>query len=588
MTINKNFGQVSVSITNVKVNNQTVSSVQLGTASSAIINFRVTVTKPNDLTLGDCTIVIGTVDSSGSFSNQFPVETIYYGPNNTGSTATREFTLYNTDIDFNDNCYLVAKLNQTISPFLARISNQIPLKKLPTYTLSQTTTSVGCPSTTPITFTITSNAPPYTNQYIWSFGGGWVNSGNVNTSTITLTPTNNLLGNVIVTPTFNGIEQYPITSTVSRAPFSSTAAISGPTGICSGSGSYTISNIIAGQTVSWSLSNPSIGTLFNLSNAGASASFSGNGAQTLNAVITNQCGQTTTKTFVINTGATSFTSAASISGSGSFCSGSNVYTLSGVLAGQTVVWGLSDLTIANLSGSTSTQTTVNFTGSGALTLSATLTNSCGQTNTKTFQIYGGVPTFSSFTCGSGAQFCSGTVCVCETCLPGFELDAFVTANMNGQTTAEAGLASNWQWQKINNNIQITTNSGRKTYIAPNLLGATGVQVRARNSCGWSPWYTLNFDVVSCARAANATSNVYTVAPNPAKNIVNIEIRDKQHSNLKETTVSGELFDLKGISKSIIEIKNNKATFSVIGLNKGIYILKIYLDSKVESHQIIVE
>ncbi|EOG6908102.1 T9SS type A sorting domain-containing protein [Flavobacterium psychrophilum] len=36
------------------------------------------------------------------------------------------------------------------------------------------------------------------------------------------------------------------------------------------------------------------------------------------------------------------------------------------------------------------------------------------------------------------------------------------------------------------------------------------------------------------------------------------------------------------------MSNNKATFSVRGLNKGIYVLKIHINDKVESHQIAVE
>jgi hypothetical protein len=44
----------------------------------------------------------------------------------------------------------------------------------------------------------------------------------------------------------------------------------------------------------------------------------------------------------------------------------------------------------------------------------------------------------------------------------------------------------------------------------------------------------------------------------------------------------------GLSKSKVEIINNKATFSVRGLNKGIYVLKIYINEKVERYQIAVE
>lgn len=315
--------------------------------------------------------------------------------------------------------------------------------------------------------------------------------------------------------------------------------------------------------------------------------FNGNGAQTLRATISNVCGQTVAKSYVINTGSPTFASSAVISGNSTFCSGSNLYTISGVLPGQTVAWSLSDTTIASLSGSTNTQTTVNFTGSGAQTLTATITNSCGQTATKSFQSYGGVPTLTSFSCGSGSSFCSGTVCVCDSCLPSLDLSSFVIANMVGQTTTESNLASNWQWQRLNNNIVLQPNRNR-CYIAANLLGETGVQVRARNSCGWSQWYTLNFGVVSCQNYFSRTSNVYSVFPNPSKDIVKIDLRDQHHHPEKGATISGELFDILGISKSKVQIVDNKATFSVQGLKKGICVLKIYINDKVETHQIAVE
>jgi len=46
--------------------------------------------------------------------------------------------------------------------------------------------------------------------------------------------------------------------------------------------------------------------------------------------------------------------------------------------------------------------------------------------------------------------------------------------------------------------------------------------------------------------------------------------------------------LLGRSKSKVELTDNKATFSVKGLHHEIYVLKIYINDQVESHQIAVE
>lgn len=82
--------------------------------------------------------------------------------------------------------------------------------------------------------------------------------------------------------------------------------------------------------------------------------------------------------------------------------------------------------------------------------------------------------------------------------------------------------------------------------------------------------------------------MYIVYPNPANNVVHIEWKDNKSKLLKDISVTGELFDLMGQSKSIVQIIDQKATFSVKGLNKGIYVLKIYINGRIESHLIAVE
>ena len=103
-----------------------------------------------------------------------------------------------------------------------------------------------------------------------------------------------------------------------------------------------------------------------------------------------------------------------------------------------------------------------------------------------------------------------------------------------------------------------------------------------NACGST---TFKYD---CDFGKMANNNIFKAYPNPSNDIVNIEIKDANNIPEKDAPVSGELFDMMGQSKSKVEINNNKAIFSVRGLNKGIYVLKIYINNQVESHQIAVE
>ena len=456
-----------------------------------------------------------------------------------------------------------------------------------------------CGDQTSSTYTISNQT--YADRYDWSVTGGASIMGSSTGSSITVIPPSTpLTGNHAVTCTVKrsgGNQLYSKTGTlnVTRAPIISSALITGPTGICTGNANYSISNIAAEQTVSWSLSNSNIGSLSNLSNTGVTVAFAGNGAQTLTASITNPCGQTTIKSFVINTGSTTFTSSASISGSvSSICSGTRIYTVNNVLAGQTVHWVVSDTNIATLSTSTGTQTTVNFIGSGTLSLSAVVSNSWGQTATRTIEVYSGFATSTGFTSTpSGIDFTSGAPIEVESySLPILNLNDKIIASFAGMTTAQEGVPSNWEWQALNSKISISGSRNARTIMLVD-YGLTGVKVRTKNACGWSPWFESQFEIVEIPPVWSKQSNPnktdeYTIFPNPSKDVVNIESISKSILTQKEVKISGELFDLSGISKTKIEIIDGKALFSVKELKKGIYILKIFINDKIETHQIVVE
>ena len=155
--------------------------------------------------------------------------------------------------------------------------------------------------------------------------------------------------------------------------------------------------------------------------------------------------------------------------------------------------------------------------------------------------------------------------------------------------------NSWEWQKITNNFDLSPNEN-SAYINPMWYGTPqgylGYKVRVKNACGWSDWLENYLDVIDCTNGGGMQnfrmSNTYSVYPNPSKDIVNIDLREQNNKPEKNATISGELFDLMGQTRAKVKIIDNKATFSVQGLNKGIYVLKIYINDQIESHQIAVE
>jgi hypothetical protein len=253
-----------------------------------------------------------------------------------------------------------------------------------------------------------------------------------------------------------------------------------------------------------------------------------------------------------------------------------IYTQNGIITNG---WSVS--ANLNIVSSTPYSITVSQISNGQGTINATFQN--GQTFKK--DIWIGSPQLNQFTFGSGSI--SPCIAPVDCLTSGLESDE-IYASFSGMSTSEINTNSNWEWALENNLIMLNGVRDRRV-ICPLFLGTTGFKVRAKNACGWSEWVDYpTFEITECPNSFRLSSNTYIVYPNPSDDIVNIELRDANSLPEKETIISGELFDMLGLSKSKVEIINNKATFSVRGLNIGIYVLKIYINDKVESYQIAVE
>lgn len=121
-------------------------------------------------------------------------------------------------------------------------------------------------------------------------------------------------------------------------------------------------------------------------------------------------------------------------------------------------------------------------------------------------------------------------------------------------------------------------------------GMYTMQARVSNACGFLA-ADRTFEVYESGPPEifpREGNKLYTVFPNPSNDIVNIEIKDASLINGEHIKIHGELFDVLGKSKLKVDIQNNSASFSVNRIPPGIYVLKIYLDDYIESHQIIVK
>jgi len=146
------------------------------------------------------------------------------------------------------------------------------------------------------------------------------------------------------------------------------------------------------------------------------------------------------------------------------------------------------------------------------------------------------------------------------------------------------------WQKL-----AGASSSSSIQVFSGYAGNNGyVQVMGKNECGLGGARILSVSHSSSgggnmpiAPPGDEGENKFLAYPNPSNTILNIDIIDSSSSSLIVTSVSGKLYDIMGLEKSQVLFSNNKATLNLNGLNKGIYVLKIFYNDKVESHQIAV-
>lgn len=203
-----------------------------------------------------------------------------------GSSIYLEFTqVSNTNINFNSCAYPITKT------------------PIPTFTLSPTTLSIPCGSVAPVTFSYSNvyNTPGVTYNYSYS---GWTFVSQTS-NTITLKPTNgNILpSNFSLVPIVNGVTQPYKVCTVTRAPFTTTSAITGGGIICPGAtATFNLTDSGSFSNVTWSIPEIGVSTILSSTNSSVTIQAMASETFTINAVVENACGQTQTITKTFNIG----------------------------------------------------------------------------------------------------------------------------------------------------------------------------------------------------------------------------------------------------------------------------------------------
>ena len=284
-----------------------------------------------------------------------------------------------------------------------------------------------------------------------------------------------------------------------------------------------------------------------------------------------------------------FNTTATISGTDVICPPANAttYTIANAGAGNLVQWSSSNTAVATISNPTATQVTINKVGFGTFSLSAKITNSCGQiaTVSKSVKILNPViinP--SNFTVAPfiNSQWCDQKWHYVEIVFP---YQTGVTPIFLNVTYNLGTLPS-----QIPGGIIYKFGKGYSGTFFYDINFYTGCTGFEYSSDSFAPLLIKTCAQLPQGRIANVDSNekVYRIFPNPTKNSFNIELLQDLTLSLKNSDVIAELFDLFGNRIVSTKLSNELAFINTERLPRGIYILKINIDGKIENHRIQIE
>ncbi|MFG6685085.1 T9SS type A sorting domain-containing protein [Mariniflexile sp. HNIBRBA6329] len=275
-----------------------------------------------------------------------------------------------------------------------------------------------------------------------------------------------------------------------------------------------------------------------------------------------------------------------ISGASTLCSGSTNYNFGteNVLTGQTVTWSLSNSTVATLSNASNTGVTLNLIGNGGVTLTATIADACGQSYSKTKNLFGGAPPAIAVTRGTAQS---------EYCDIKYHYVPFIINKPIGASLSFPFLYPNATYSSVSNG------NDEYTYTFAFLKGFSGyfnMYAELTNSCGSSTYESEgDFYIQSCSEIQSmASSNkstldtIFKIYPNPSNDVVYLDLVDANNVPEKNAEISASLYDMLGFEKEKVKIKDNKAVIDVSALPSGLYVLRLNINGETETHLISIK
>lgn len=183
-------------------------------------------------------------------------------------------------------------------------------------------------------------------------------------------------------------------------------------------------------------------------------------------------------------------------------------------------------------------------------------------------------------------------------------------------------ALEYEWQKVTQNVawnrDYVPDASNQVFLYPSCNRDFVFKVRVRNTCGWSPWYELTYQINSCTDACpgqfnGVIGNNFILTPNPVTNgTLTVNVREQapwfyvenppsnpgggQHLSpnpdgneylISPIVVNISIFNQMGIMVQSFYNKTLPSQLSIANLTTGSYIVVFEYLGQTESYNIIV-
>jgi len=255
-------------------------------------------------------------------------------------------------------------------------------------------------------------------------------------------------------------------------------------------------------------------------------------------------------------------------GDNSFCTTSTQYAVPGLQRGATIAWSATPSGIVNIQNPNASQTILTKSNNGTITLTATVSNTCGGTLTLSKTITVGSASFPYSVSGPSKANPSG----------GYTFSLSTTPSDKPVSGIVWTIPSGWSIKmgQGTRNLKVTTGSS-----------GGNVQVSFNDACSTN-WGTYKFVTVGPGGPAsdrialspdssdNVTANEsgdWSISPNPARTVITIK------QNVPPGVVALKeikMFDLSGklVKHKRLDTQSNQLELSVSELPAGVYIVEL--------------